>query len=296
MKNFLLLIAIALGVLLPYGHEYVFLIRYFLMVLLFFSFLDVRTNKEVIKQSHFIILGTIVLTPLIFFYLINFFNHSLAQTVFVTAIAPTAIAAPVIISLKKGKVEYVMFSLLLNNIAVALLIPFILPFIASSSNPVYVSDILFPVLVTISVPFMLAQLTRFALPKVWKFLVEWKDSSFYILVANIYIATSDASTYIREELTSNLTIVFMIAAVSALLCIFYFGLGWLIGGKNYRTEASQSLGQKNNAFTIWIALTFMSPLAALGPVFYVLFQNTYISYTLYQFNKKLNDESVSKQL
>ncbi|MBI3123497.1 MAG: hypothetical protein HYZ10_03755 [Ignavibacteriales bacterium] len=296
MKNFLLLIAIALGVLLPYGHEYVFLIRYFLMVLLFFSFLDVSTNKEVIKQSHFVILATIIFTPLLLFYLINFFNHSLAQTVFVTAIAPTAIAAPVIISLKKGKVEYVMFSLLLNNIAVALLIPFILPFIASSSNPVYVSDILFPVLVTISVPFMLAQLTRFALPKVWKFLVEWKDSSFYILVANIYIATSDASTYIREELTSNLTIVFLIAAVSALLCIFYFGLGRLIGGKNYRTEASQSLGQKNNAFTIWIALTFMSPLAALGPVFYVLFQNTYISYTLYQFNKKLNDESVSKQL
>lgn len=288
MKNFLLLIAIVLGVLLPYGHEYVFLIRYFLMVLLFFSFLDVRTNKEVIKQSHFVILTTIVLSPLILFYLINFFNHSLAQTVFVTAIAPTAIAAPVIISLKKGKVEYVMFSLLLNNLAVALLIPFILPFIASSSNPVYVSDILFPVLVTISVPFVLAQLTRFALPKVWRFLVEWKDSSFYILVANIYIATSDASTYIREELTSNLTIVFLIAFVSGLLCLFYFGLGWLIGGKNYRAEASQSLGQKNNAFTIWIALTFMSPLAALGPVFYVLFQNTYISYTLYRFNSQRN--------
>ena len=288
MKNFLLLIAIALGVLLPYGHEYVFLIRYFLMVLLFFSFLDVRTNKEVIKQSHFVILGTIIFTPLLLFYLINIFNHTLAQTVFVTAIAPTAIAAPVIISLKKGKVEYVMFSLLLNNIVVALLIPFILPLIASGSNPVYVSDILFPVLVTITVPFVLAQLTRFTLPHIWKKLVEWKDSSFYILVANIYIATSDASTYIREELTSNLTIVFLIAAVSGLLCLFYFGLGWLIGGKNYRTEASQSLGQKNNAFTIWIALTFMSPLAALGPVFYVLFQNTYISYTLYRFNSKRN--------
>jgi len=290
MKNFLLLIAIALGVLLPYGHEYVFLIRYFLMVLLFFSFLDISTNKEVIKQSHFVILGTIIFTPLLLFYLINQFNHTLAQTVFITAIAPTAIAKRRIISLKKGKVEYVMFSLLLNNIAVALLIPFLLPLVASSSKPVYVSDILFPVLVTISIPFILAQLTRFVLPKIWKFLVEWKDSSFYILVANIYIATSDASTYIREELTSNLTIVFLIAAVSALLCIFYFGLGWLIGGKNYRTEASQSLGQKNNAFTIWIALTFMSPLAALGPVFYVLFQNTYISYTLYRFNKKLNDE------
>jgi BASS family bile acid:Na+ symporter len=289
MKNFLLLIAIALGVLLPYGSDFVFFIRYFLMVLLFFSFLDVRANKEIIQPSHFVILGIILLTPLIFFYFINLFNHSLAQTVFVTAIAPTAIAAPVIISLKRGKVEYVMFSLLLNNIVVALLIPFLIPLIAENNNPIGISDILFPVLITISVPFALARLTKFFFPKIWTKLVEWKDSSFYILVANIYIATSDASTYIREELTSNLTIVFYIAFGSGLLCLFYFGLGWLIGGSNLRIEASQSLGQKNNAFTVWIALTFMSPLAALGPIFYVLFQNVYISYTLYQYNKKLYD-------
>lgn len=288
MKNFFLLIAIALGVALPYGNEYVFLIRYFLMVLLFFSFLDVKADKEIIRKSHFVILGIILFSPLILFYIINLFNHPLAQTVFVTAIAPTAIAAPIIISLKKRNVEYVMFSLLLNNIAVALIIPFLIPLVADSSNPVSVSEILYPVLVTISIPFALAQITRFALPKIWKRLVEWKDSSFYILVANIYIAVSDATTYIREELTSNLSIVFIIAAFSALLCFFFFGLGWLIGGKNLRAEASQSLGQKNNAFTIWIALTFMSPLAALGPVFYVLFQNTYISWSLYKHNLRSN--------
>jgi len=294
MKNILLLIAIALGAVLPYGNEYVFLIRYFLMVLLFFSFLDIKTDKEIIRKSHFAILGIILVSPMILFYFVNLFNHQLAQTVFVTAIAPTAVAAPVIISLKKGNVEYVMFSLLLNNIAVALFIPFLIPYVSDSSNPASVSNILVPVLVTISIPFALAQTVRFVLPKIWKRLVEWKDSSFYILVANIYIATSDASTYIREELTSNLSIVFLIAACSALLCLFYFGLGGLIGGKNLRAEASQSLGQKNNAFTIWVALTFMSPLAALGPVFYVLFQNTYISYTLYQFNKKLHHEKVSR--
>ncbi len=290
MKNFLLLIAIILGAVLPYGDDYVFLIRYFLMILLFFSFLDIKTDKEIIRKSHFVIMTIILFSPLILFYLINQFNNTVAQTVFVTAIAPTAIAAPVIISLKRGNVEYVMFSLLLNNLAVALLIPFLIPLVTNSANSVNAGDILFPVLVTISIPLTLAQLTRFALPKIWKWLVEWKDSSFYILVANIYIATSDASTYIREELSSNLTIVFLIAAVSGLLCLFYFGLGWLIGGKNLRAEASQSLGQKNNAFTIWIALTFMSPLAALGPVFYVLFQNSYISWNLYHFNKKLSDE------
>lgn len=286
MKNLLLLISILLGIFLPYGHHYVFLIRYFLMLLLFFSFLDIKTNKEIIHKIHFLILTIIIVSSLVLYYIINFFNTSIAQTAFITSIAPTAIAAPVIISLRKGKVDFVMFSLLLNNIIISLLIPFLLPLVTQSTHQIKLSDVLFPVLITISIPLFLSQATRLTLPKIWKKLVEWKDSSYYILIANIYIAVSDASTYIRNENSDNLQLVFLIALISGLLCFFFFGLGWLIGGKEYSAESSQSLGQKNNAFTIWIALTYMNPLAALGPVFYVLYQNVYISWVLYKNNKK----------
>lgn len=286
MKNILLLIAIVFGVLFPYGHNYVFLIRYFLMLLLFFSFLDIKTNREIIQKTHFVILGTIVVSSITLYFLINTINNQVAQTIFVTSIAPTAIAAPVIISLRKRNVEFVMFSLLLNNIAVALLLPFLLPIITHSTEQINVTDVLVPVLVTISVPLAAAQIIKYLIPKIWKALVGWKDSSFYILIINIYIATSDAFTYIKSENTNNITVIFVIAISSGLLCLFYFSLGWILGGKDHRAEASQSLGQKNNAFTIWIALTFMSPLVALGPVFYVLFQNIYISWVLYRHNKE----------
>jgi hypothetical protein len=123
MKTLLLLLAITLGALFPYGHEYTFLIRYFLMLMLFFPFLDVRFDKRIIRKSHFVILGTIISASVIIYFLLKPFNQILAETAFVTAIAPTAIAAPVIISLKNEKVEFVTFSLLLNNIAVALLLP-----------------------------------------------------------------------------------------------------------------------------------------------------------------------------
>lgn len=285
MKNFLLLTSICFGIFLPYGHNYVFLIRYFLMILLFFSFLDIKANKEIIHFKHFLILGVIIFSSMFFYYIINIFNPTLAQTVFITSIAPTAIAAPVIISLRKRNIEFVMFSLLLNNIVISILIPFLLPLVSSSNSLVKNSDVLFPVLITISIPLFFSQLIKVVLPTIWQKLVEWKDASYYILLINIYIAVSDATTYIRNE-NNNLPFVFIIAFSSMLLCILFFTLGWIIGGKDFSAEASQSLGQKNNAFTIWLALTYLSPLVALGPVFYVLYQNIYISFVLYKSNKE----------
>jgi BASS family bile acid:Na+ symporter len=282
MKTILLLLTISIGVLFPYGHEYTFLIRYFLMLMLFFSFLDVKVDKEIITKKHLVILFTILISSSLIFLFIKPFSIELAQTAFITAIAPTAIAAPVIISLKRKKVEFVAFSLLLNNFVVASLIPFMLPFVVQNNADISILDILFPILITFSVPFAAAQILKIVSPKFWRKLVNWKDVSFYILILNIYIATSDASNYIRSEFSTNLEIVFLIAGSSALLCIFFFSLGWFIGGKEYRHEASQSLGQKNNAFTIWIALTFMNPISVVGPVFYVFFQNLYISYELHK--------------
>lgn len=282
MKTILLLFTIAIGILFPYGHEYTFLIRYFLMVMLFFSFLDVKVDREIITKKHFLILSTIIITPSLFFLLIRPFSIELAQTAFITAIAPTAIAAPVITSLKRKKVEFVAFSLLLNNFTIALLIPFMLPFVMQNNAEISITDILYPILITFSVPFASAQILKVISKKIWTRLINWKDVSFYILIINIYIATSDASNYIRSELSTNLNILFLIAGASAFLCIFFFGLGWIIGGKEYRHEASQSLGQKNNAFTIWLSLTYMNPISAIGPVFYVFFQNLYISYELHK--------------
>ena len=282
MKTLLLLLAIIIGVLLPYGHEYTFLIRYFLMLMLFFSFLDVRLEKNIIRQSHFVIIAIIIISSISVYFLLKPFSVVLAQAAFITAIAPTAIAAPVIISLKKKNVEYVTFSLLLSNIVIALLIPFLLPALMGSDLEISVTKVLFPIIRTLSIPFVTAQAIKYIFPKIWEALIGWKDSSFYILILNIYIATSDASHYISSELTNEIGIVLYIALISGALCILFFLIGWIIGGKEFGAEASQSLGQKNNAFTIWVSLSFINPLAAIGPVFYVFVQNIYISWELYK--------------
>ena len=286
MKTIILLLTLAFGILFPQGHVLSFLLKYFLMGLLLFAFLDIQIDKNVIKKSHFYILTANLIVPLVLYFLLNLFNHQLAQTAFITALAPTAIAAPVVISILRRKVEYVAFSLLLTNIVIALLVPFLLTNFAGNSSSVNIWTVFYPVLIVFSIPLLLGQALKYFLPAVHSFLSRFKDDSFYLLMGAIYLGTSNASNYLRTEMHQSFDIVFYIGITSFLICFLNFNFGRFLGGKDYSIEGGQSLGQKNNAFTIWIALTFISPLAVVGPVFYVLFQNLFISWELYHHTKR----------
>ena len=71
-----------------------------------------------------------------------------------------------------------------------------------------------------------------------------------------------------------------IGLVAGVLCAINFGLGWKFGGRGIPREVSQSLGQKNTLLSIWIAMTYVNPMVALGPTFYILCHNTYNAWQL----------------
>jgi BASS family bile acid:Na+ symporter len=73
-----------------------------------------------------------------------------------------------------------------------------------------------------------------------------------------------------------------IAVATSLVCAANFALGWAIGGRQFRREASQSLGQKNTTMTIYLALAYASPLVALGPTCYVVWHNLWNSWQLHR--------------
>ena len=71
-------------------------------------------------------------------------------------------------------------------------------------------------------------------------------------------------------------------------------LGRMIGGKSFAQEASQSLGQKNTTFTIYLALTYANPLVAFGPTSYVLWHNLWIAWQLHlQARAEATDSSIT---
>ena len=289
-KVFGLLATMALGALFPQVHGLSFLIQYLLMVMLFFSFLDIELRPQTFQKSILWILFANILVAFLSYAVLASFDRMLALTAFMTAIAPTAIAAPVIMSFIKGHIEYVVAAVLVTNISSAIIIPVTLPFLLEAQTHLRISvwEVLEPVVIVMFVPLFLARLASYMPSGAQRFLRTGKRLTFAIWLLNLFLISANASSFLRQEDVNSLSLLLVIALISLVLCIVNFGLGALLGGRQNWQEASQSLGQKNLSFVIWIALTFINPLVAMGPTFYILFHHLYNSWSIYRFEKQRN--------
>ncbi len=283
-----LLLMMALGALLPQLHGLAFLVQYVLMFMLFFAFLDIEFKPGSFQIGVLWVLIANLSVACTGYWLFAASNPTLALAAFMTGIAPTAIASPVIISFIEGRVEYMVGAVLLTNIAIALVIPFALPVLLGAHLQISVWQILGPVLVVMFVPLALARLVSRLPSDAQTFIRAGKRYSFPIWLFNLFLISVKASHFIREENPGSVAVLLQIALVSLVICTLNFALGALIGGRRYWQEASQALGQKNNSFVIWIALTFINPLVAMGPTFYILYHNLYNSFQIYLFEKRRN--------
>ena len=285
-----MLATMALGALFPQAHVFSFLIQYLLMVMLFFSFLDIEFRLQTFQKSILWILFANIMVAFISYGLLASFDTTLALTAFMTAIAPTAIAAPVIMSFIKGHIEYVVAAVLVTNISSAIIIPVTLPFLLGAQAEVQITvwEVLEPVVIVMFVPLILARLVSYIPMGTRRFLRTGKRFSFAIWLLNLFLISANASSFLRQEDASSFNTLLVIALISLVLCMINFGLGAVLGGRQNWQEASQSLGQKNLSFVIWIALTFINPLVAMGPTFYILFHHLYNSWSIYRFEKQRN--------
>ncbi len=274
-----------IGVVLPFGDQLTFMVRYLVMGMLFFAYLDIKISRNIITKSHFLILLANILIAFVFYFIFLPFNPELAVIAFITGIMPTAAAAPAIISYLEGKVAFVTFSVVLTNSVIALIIPFVLPSMVSGDISLNVLDILAPVLSVVFIPLLLSWMVKRFLPVVQPHLLKIKGLSFIMFNLNIYIATSTATRFIMEG-SSAITILNWIAIMALFICVTSFAIGKWIGKNTNPEESRQALGRKNTMFSIWIALTYLSPLAALGPMFYILWHNLYNSYQIYRLGQK----------
>ena len=287
-----LVASMALGVLFPQLHTFSFLIQYLLMLMLFFSFLDIDFKPQAFHRSVlWVLLANVAVAFLSYAALVSF-DVTFALTAFMTAIAPTAIAAPVIISFIQGKIEYVVAAVLVTNVSSAVIVPLVLPSLlgaqAGMNIQISVWEVLEPVVIVMFVPLILARLVSYMPRGTQQFFRTGKRFSFAIWLLNLFLISANASSFLRREEANSLSTLLAIALISLVLCIINFGLGALLGGRQNWQEASQSLGQKNLSFVIWIALTFINPLVAMGPTFYILFHHLYNSWSIYQFEKRHN--------
>ncbi|HET9911949.1 MAG TPA: hypothetical protein VFQ13_08675 [Anaerolineales bacterium] len=287
-KVFGLLITMVVGAFFPQFHTWSFLVQYLLMTMLFFAFLDIEFKPETFQRSVIWVLIANIGVAFASYVMLASFDMLLAITAFMTAIAPTAIAAPVIIGFIQGKIEYVVTAVLFTNISSALVIPLTLPFLLGADVHISVWDVLRRVLPVMFVPLILARFASHLPAGAQKFIRKGKSFSFPLWLVNLFIITANASNFLRNENSDSAVTLVTIALISLVLCIVNFGMGAILGGRQNWQEASQSLGQKNLSFVIWIALTFINPLVAMGPTFYILYHHLYNSWSIYQFEKRRN--------
>ena len=284
-----LLLMIGLGILFPQFHVLSSYIQYLLMIMLFFAFLDIDLQPQSFQKGIVWVVLANITVAFSAYWILRPFDLNLALAAFITGIAPTAIAAPVIINFIHGQVEYVVGAVLLSNVVMALVLPLALPFMVGDRMRISIWQVLEPVLITMFVPLILARLSGWLPQKTQTTIRRGKMFSFSLWLLALFIMCSKAADFLRNDVTASLSAVLSIALISLVICIVNFGVGALLGGKRFRQESSQSLGQKNNSFVIWIALTFINPLVAMGPTFYILYHNLYNSWQIYRFERRRSE-------
>src|SRR4051812_43994880 len=106
------------------------------MAMLFIVFLQTRFSRSALSRSHLILLAANIALGFAGYgagWVIG--GRDIALAGFFCGITPTAIAAPVIISFLRGRVDYVVSAFLLTNITIAALLPLLLPLVLGHATP-----------------------------------------------------------------------------------------------------------------------------------------------------------------
>ncbi|MET0263179.1 MAG: hypothetical protein ABW223_09795 [Rariglobus sp.] len=278
-----ILVAFLLGALFPQAHVAAGAIQGLIMGMLFLVFLGTTWTRQSLQRSHLVLLAAnlgMAFAGLGLGWALGGRDVGLAG--FFAGIAPTAAAAPVIISFMRRDVTYVTAAFVLTNLVIAALLPVVLPWVLGEVDATLFARIAGSVALLIFVPLVLALIVRRVHPPAALWPGRLRDVSFGAWVTTLFLVMANASHFLRAQENVPQLLLAKIAVVTLLVCAANFALGRWIGGRTYAAEASQSLGQKNTSFTLWLALAYASPLVALGPTCYILWHNLWNSWQLHR--------------
>ncbi len=280
-------IAMVAGILFHNQIGYVaFLSPYLIFIMLLITYCKVSWRHFCIDGSMWWLLGVQVIGALAVYLALGLLNLAVAQSVFICIFCPTATAAPVITGMLGGKVERVATFSLLSNLVVALTAPVILAMMGDGSGVEFSSSLMriaTNVLPLIIGPLAVALMLKVTLPSVREAIASRQGLSFYIWAVALIIVVGNSVSFLMKEPTSRIPEMAAIAVLSLLACLAQFWLGRKIGARyGDRIAGAQSLGQKNTVLAIWLALTYLDPIASVGPACYIAWHNTVNSIQIYR--------------
>ena len=269
-----------------------FITPYLIFTMLCITFCKVKPSEFRVTRLSWFLLIVQIGGALGAYYAIAPFNTIVAQGIMICFLCPTASAAPVVTGMLGGSVARVTTFSVISNIAVALLAPLLfskygVPTSGSSTLVEAQLSILQRVAPLLIIPLIIAYLLRKIAPKVANTIATHQGISFYLWAIALFIVVGRAISFVISEPSDEIPTMIALAVGAAIACCIQFWagrkIGYLCGDK---VAGAQGLGQKNTILAIWLALTWLHPLASVGPAAYIAWQNIINSAQLYKATKQ----------
>lgn len=246
-------------------------------LMLSITFLGIDTSRLKPQRMHLWLLLGIQLIGISLWALARVLGYPvLAESLFFCGIAPVAIAAPVIVNLLKGNVEFTTTAMVLSQIVFGLLMPLLMPLVVQVEGFCYAelaAEVAMQLATVLGIPALIAIVLRLVYPPCKAWTSSLRDVSLGIWIINLTII---AGVGTQRVLAMDISWWNMLPLVlgSLIVCITGFVAGYKLGPRGLKRECSQCLGQKNTILTLYIASQwYVHPLAYIGPAFYVFFHN-----------------------
>jgi len=266
----------------------------FMFLILFVTFCKVNFRRLIPVKWHFWVsvfqvLFVFVIIAIILSFRLKGNSLILMEALLTCIIGPCAAAAAVVTQKLGGNLEEMTTYTFLSNFITALLIPICFPLIEKTSDITFMGaflKILNQVCLVLVVPMGLAYVVKHCFHRFHRWVVGVKDLSYYLWGCSLMIVTGTTMKNIVHAETSVLFLL-LIALLGLLLCVLQFCAGRFIGHYfNATINAGQALGQKNTAFAIWIAYSYLNPISSVGPGCYILWQNIINSVEIWMYRKR----------
>ena len=284
--------------------------------MLFFTFCKVNPLDLRLHKWHWIVLGAQMIFSFGAYAGMLYWTGDavLAQGLLMCFIMPTATAAPIIAGKMGGSIQNLTTFTLLSNFATAIIVPATFPLINPAADMTF-----WPAFLMILKRIAPLLLGPFFGAWAVRLIYQWKTKKefvlpvkiavvpFYLWVSSIIVLSAVVTQTTITNYQSQMTNILILLVGSFFACLLQFGMGKLIGywlpapskGLDYQDvlinpaaapktmagvssiTAGQAFGQKNTSLGVWMAQTFLNPMAALGAAAYIIWQNLFNSVQLF---------------
>ena len=284
-----------------------FLSPYLIFMMLFITYCKLDPCDFRPGKGHLLLLVVQMALAGAVYLLISPFDHTVAEGVFICVFMPTATAAPVITSMLGGSISFVATYSLLCNLVVALAGPSLLAAVGDNAEIGFLQSvltILSKVAPLLLGPLLLSVCVRYAAPGIRRKIWSSQQLSFYLWAVALFIVVGNCVSFVISTWSESHAAAMLLMVVGSLAaCIMQFAVGRRIGrmveidrrrysqsqeadaGRDMKVSCAQSLMQKNTVLGVWLAMTYMNPLASVAPAAYIAWHNIVNSWQLIQVEK-----------